>query len=247
MIRYSGNWRHGGSLPPSSGAERGGGVAAEQKTGGDALQAAFSECALFSGMDASACGAFLRVFHRGETISAVQDGVPCVGVLAFGEADVYTRGAASGAQQNVSTLHPGSAFGICNVFLERDMPTYLHCKVRTGVAFLPAARFTALLREDGALLRRYLTLCNEKILYLAGKIDLMGVSGCRARVAAYLLREADETGAVRTGVSKEQLAKYLSVSRASLFRALGELTVQGVIAQTAAGFQILDPSALSRA
>ena len=168
-------------------------------------------------------------------------------MLAFGEADVYTRGAASGAQQNVSTLHPGSAFGICNVFIERDMPTYLHCKVRTGVAFLPAARFTALLREDGALLRRYLTLCNEKILYLADKIDLMGVSGCCARVAAYLLREADETGAVRTCVSKEQLAKYLSVSRASLFRALGELTAQGVIVQTAAGFQILDLSALSRA
>ena len=68
-----------------------------------------------------------------------------------------------------------------------------------------------------------------------------------ARVAAYLLREADETGAVRTCVSKEQLAKYLSVSRASLFRALGELTAQGVIVQTAAGFQILDLSALSRA
>ena len=86
------------------------------------MQAAFSECPLFSGMDASACGAFLRVFHRGETISAVQDGVPCVGVLAFGEADVYTCGAASGAQQNVSTLHPGSAFGICNVFIERENP-----------------------------------------------------------------------------------------------------------------------------
>lgn len=222
-------------------------MAADRKAGALPLQEAFEKSALFAGMDAAGSGAFLREFHRGETISAVQDGTPCVGVLAFGEADVYTRGASPGARQNVSTLHAGSEFGICNVFLEREMPTYLHCKVRTGVAFLPAARFTALLREDGALLRRYLTLCNEKILYLAHKIDLIGVSGCCARVAAYLLREADETGVVRTCVSKEQLAKYLSVSRASLFRALGELTAQGVIVQTAAGFQILDPSALSRA
>ena len=140
----------------------------------------------------------------------------------------------------------GSEFGICNVFLEREMPTYLHCKVRTGVAFLPTARFIALLERDSALLRRYLALCNRKILYLADKVELMGIPTCGARLAAYLLRQADETGFAEIDVSKEQLAKYLSVSRASLFRALGALTAQGLIVPEGAGYRITDPTALGR-
>ena len=87
-------------------------MAADRKAGALPLQEAFEKSALFAGMDAAGSGAFLREFHRGETISAVQDGAPCVGVLAFGEADVYTRGASPGARQNVSTLHAGSEFGI---------------------------------------------------------------------------------------------------------------------------------------
>ena len=188
-------------------------MAADRKAGALPLQEAFEKSALFAGMDAAGSGAFLREFHRGETISAVQD---------------------------------GSEFGICNVFLEREMPTYLHCKVRTGVAFLPTARFIALLEQDNALLRRYLALCNRKILYLADKVELMGIPTCGARLAAYLLRQADETGFAEIDVSKEQLAKYLSVSRASLFRALGTLTAQGLIVPEGAGYRITDPSALGR-
>ncbi|MGN0478605.1 MAG: Crp/Fnr family transcriptional regulator [Hominenteromicrobium sp.] len=219
---------------------------AKTKTEQDQLILAFRLSTLFGPTDITHSDAFFRVFRRGETISAVQDGISCVGVLAFGEADVYTLGTAETARQNVSTLHAGSEFGICNVFLSRDMPTCLHCKVRTGVAFLPKTRFIALLESDSALLRRYLELCNRKILYLADKVELMGIPGCRARVAAYLLRRADETGLAETEVSKEQLAKYLSVSRASLFRALSDLTAQGLIAPTPGGFKILDKTALSR-
>lgn len=221
-------------------------MAARNKTEHAQLCDAFRMSALFRGADAAESGAFLREFHRGETISAVQDGVPCVGVLAFGEADVYTLGASPGTRQNVSTLHAGSEFGICNVFLARDMPTYLHCKVRTGVAFLPKAQFLVLLEQDRALLNRYLELCNRKILYLADKVELMGIPGCTPRVAAYLLRRTDENGHAEVEVSKEQLAKYLSVSRASLFRAIGDLTAQGLIEPVPDGFKILDKAALSR-
>ena len=51
---------------------------------------------------------------------------------------------------------------------------------------------------------------------------------------------------VEIDVSKEQLAKYLSVSRASLFRALGALTAQGLIVPEGAGYRITDPTALGR-
>lgn len=203
-----------------------------------ALFAAFSESALFRGVNLMGCGAFLGVFRRGEVISAVQNGVPCVGILASGRAEVYTRGDAM--RQNVSTLLPGSAFGICNVFLPREMPTELLPKVRCTVAFLPKDAFVSLLECDSALMRRYLALCNEKILYLADKVELMGVSGATARFAAYLLRTADCTGLATLDISKEQLAKYLSVSRASLFRAIGELSDARLISPVPGGFRILN-------
>lgn len=221
-------------------------MSAMRKTEEALLSEAFAQSGLLAGTDAAARGAFLRTFRRGEIISAVQDGVPCVGVLAFGEADVYTRGVSAKKHQNVSTLRCGSEFGICNVFLPQDMPTFLCCKVQTGVAFLPKAQFIALLEEDSALMRRYLALCNSKILYLADKVELMGLPSCRTRFAAYLLRHADETGRVEAEVSKEQLAKYLSVSRASLFRAINDLTEQRLIEALPEGFKILDSAALRR-
>lgn len=218
-------------------------MATAPRTKAEKLLDAFSKSTLFHGVDMTGTDAFLGAFRRGEPIHAVQNGVSCVGVLQSGTADVYTRGTA--AHQNVSTLSPGSAFGICNVFLPREMPTVLHPKVHCTVAFLPKAAFSALLERDSVLLRRYLTLCNEKILYLADKVELMGIPTAKARFAAYLLRIADSGGLAATGVSKEQLAKYLSVSRASLFRAVNELTVDGVLRSTPDGFQILDLTAFS--
>ena len=105
------------------------------------------------------------------------------------------------------------------------------------------ADFRKLLGRDERLLERYLTLCNKKIMYLAYKIELMGMSGCNSKLAFYLLHNAVD-GRVVLEVSKEQFAKFLNVSRASLFRTLTEFQDKKLIEDRDGEILILDMEGL---
>lgn len=202
------------------------------------------KCPLFDNIDISALHPVYREFHRREEIYDVQDGVPCIGIIGTGEADVYTISDEL-SQPNVSTQKPGSVFGICNVYLSDRMPTKLVCKVHCEVVFIPKAEFRGLVESDQKLQQRYLQLCNRKILYLAEKIELMGIGSVRSKLAWYLLRNADENGKVVLATSKEQFAKYLNVGRASLFRSIAEFTDKNLISYQENEFQILDEEGLN--
>lgn len=201
---------------------------------------------LFADVDLSGVNLFVKDFKRRDEISELQEETYCIGVIGSGEADVYALSRheeVCTGSVNVSTQHEGSIFGICNVYCPTPMPTKLICKVKCRVAFMSKADFRKLLGRDARLLERYLTLCNKKIMYLAYKIELMGMSGCNSKLAFYLLHNAVD-GRVVLDVSKEQFAKFLNVSRASLFRTLTEFQDKKLIEDRGGEILILDMEGL---
>ena len=201
---------------------------------------------LFTDVDLSGVNLFVKDFKRRDEISELQEETYCIGVIGSGEADVYALSRheeVCTGSVNVSTQHEGSIFGICNVYCPTPMPTKLICKVKCRVAFMSKADFRKLLGRDERLLERYLTLCNKKIMYLAYKIELMGMSGCSSKIAFYLLHNAVD-GRVALEVSKEQFAKFLNVSRASLFRTLTEFQDKKLIEDRGGEILILDMEGL---
>lgn len=201
---------------------------------------------LFAEVDLSGIDLFVKEFKRRDEISELQEKTYCIGVIGSGEADVYALSRheeVCTGSVNVSTQHEGNIFGICNVYCPTPMPTKLICKVKCRVAFMSKADFRKLLSRDARLLERYLTLCNKKIMYLAYKIELMGMSGCNSKLAFYLLHNAVD-GRVVLDVSKEQFAKFLNVSRASLFRTLTEFQDKKLIEDRGGEILILDMEGL---
>ena len=195
---------------------------------------------LFADVDLSGVNLFVKDFKRRDEISELQEKTYCIGVIGSGEADVYALSRheeVCTGSVNVSTQHEGSIFGICNVYCPTPMPTKLICKVKCRVAFMSKADFRKLLGRDERLLERYLTLCNKKIMYLAYKIELMGMSGCGSRLAFYLIHNA-----VADRVA--QFAKFLNVSRASLFRTLTEFQDKKLIEDRGGEILILDMEGL---
>ena len=215
----------------------------EKKKSNEKLEKKIAEiiasCPLFDGVDVSMLHPLYREYRRREEISELVDGVLCVGILGDGEADVYTVSDAM-MQPNVSTQKRGGIFGICNVYVEDAMPTKLICKVGCEVVFIPKGEFRALVMVNDLFRERYLTLCNQKILSLAQKIELMGAGSCAGKFACYLLRNVDKEGRVTLETSKEQFAKYLNVGRASLFRTIADFSAKGLILQEENSFLILD-------
>lgn len=200
---------------------------------------------LFDGVDPDRLHPVYRRFKRRDEISDTFDGRQYIGIIGSGQADVYTL-ADEMYQPNVSTQQAGSVFGICNVYTDQRMPTKLVCKSGCEVVLVPKEEFKKLVQEDSVFQERYLALCNQKIVYLARKIELMGITQSRAKLAFYLLQNADEEQTVIFATSKEQFAKFLNISRASLFRALAEFEEKGCIACEDNRVRILDAQALEQ-
>lgn len=201
------------------------------------------KCTLFDGIDLTHVDMFYMAYKRGDTISDEIDGISYVGVLGSGRADVYTLSDEL-SQPNVSTQEAGSIFGICNVYLDQNMPTRLVCKVACEVVFVSKADFRQLVEESELFRKRYLTLCNQKIIYLAQKIELMGITQSSSRLACYLMKNRDTNQLVTLHTSKEQFAKFLSMSRATLFRCIADFEEKGYIDVKGNEFHILMPEAL---
>lgn len=195
------------------------------------LTVAFNRSSLFDGIAsegkdsvAEFAGRWqIKDFQRGEVISEIQNGVDCVGLLVKGSAEVSPR-----CESAVSILTSGCEFGICNIFVCQGMPTVITARTACKAAFIPKDEFARLLSVNSVLMYRYVRLCNQKMLYLADKLRLMSISGCEARLA-YWLKVNQDGGMVRVRPSKDELARRLGMSRASLFRAISVLEKDGII------------------
>lgn len=195
------------------------------------LLEAFSRSSLFEGIAAEgkdAAAEFpgrwsIRDFKRGEVISELQGGVDCVGLIIKGSCEVSPK-----CESAVSVLISGCEFGICNIFVRRGMPTVITARTACKAAFIAKDEFARLLSVNSVLMYRYVRLCNRKMLYLADKLRLMSISGCEARLA-YWLKVNQDGGMVRVRPSKDELARRLGMSRASLFRAISVLEKDGII------------------
>lgn len=202
-------------------------------------------CSLFDGIDMTGVNMVYAAYKRGETITDMIDGRQYVGVIGSGKADVYTLSDEL-SQPNVSTQEAGSVFGICNVYLKHNMPTKLVCKVGCEVVFIPKEEFKQLVETSEEFRDRYLLLCNQKIIYLAQKIELMGITQSSSRFACYLLKNRDERDVVMLHTSKEQFARFLSMSRATLFRVIAEFEEKGYVRTAGNKFQILQPEIIQK-
>ena len=77
---------------------------------------------------------------------------------------------------------------------------------------------------------------------LAGKLRLMSISGSAERLA-FWLKHSGSDGVVTLSFSKDELARRLGLSRASLFRAISKLENQGIISSIGNKIIVLNPQA----
>ena len=192
------------------------------------IKAAVAACPLFDGCEFDDDALAIQSFKRGESVADTLDGEPVIGIIAKGCVGVF--GVSPGESEvNLSSLGVGEAFGISNLFTQSALETHLCCRERTEIVFVPKQAFLHMLSVNSALAERYMALLNDKIRFLIQRIELLTAHSGRAKLADYLLANADKQNTVRLGCSKEQLAKLLGMSRAALFRELAALSGAGLI------------------
>lgn len=206
------------------------------------IKAAVTACPLFFDCEFDENALSAQSFKRGEPVEDTLDGEPVLGVIAKGRVGVF--GISPGESEvSLSSLGAGEVFGISNLFTQNELETRLVCRERTDIVFVPKQAFLQMLSVSPALAERYMTILNGKIRFLIRRIALLTAHSGRAKLADYLLTNADRQNTVRLGCSKEQLAKILGMSRAALFRELAALSNAGLIQVDRSCITLLDRDA----
>lgn len=171
----------------------------------------------------------VRLYRGGQIVSDRPGGKTSVGLVADGRVDVYSV-ALDGREVQLNALGAGECFGICNLLVPAEMETVLRCRIDTELIFIPKEALVEAMEKNVGFAMRYATFCNEKIQFLLRRIELLTMQSCRGKVIEYLLSHQDFAGQVTPDCSREDLARYLGVSRAALFRELSALQTQGHLA-----------------
>ncbi len=160
-------------------------------------------------------------------------------LITSGSVLVFRKGC--GLPVLLQRLEKGKVFGAASLFgNESEDVTILRAEDDASVFFLPIELITELVREDSAFAMSYIAFLSGKIRFLNRRMSELSAPSVTQKLAAFLLRE--ENGIAQT---KVKLASALGIGRASLYRALDELTEMGLISVEGKSVTVIDRKSLS--
>ena len=129
----------------------------------------------------------------------------------------------------LNQLCPGDMFGVSTVFTDYSGHiTEISAAVASGVILIGQEELSQIFAEDFSVNRNYLAFLTDRIRFLNWKIDLFSASSAEQKLRLYLLHQRKEDGTVRVE-PLARLGKILGMGRASLYRVIEKLEVDGVI------------------
>lgn len=194
------------------------------------ILSALKKCPLFLDLDEAgirqgltAAGYDRKVFQHGERIPLSGKGE--VGILLSGKAQVF-----SSHQERalLNRLDEGSLFGVSSLFSTTCAETEVVAQGKVEVLILGDGAIEKLL-EDARIRRNLIAFLTGRIRFLTRKIASFTSPNAGAKLARFLLENADETGLVQAFRSYSELARRLNLGRASLYRVLDDMEKSGAI------------------
>lgn len=188
----------------------------------------------------------LRNYDKGDYIIHENDDLTSIGLILSGEI-IVSRDSYSGNRNVISQLHKGSVFGAMIAFSKSfKSPTDIIANDNTIVLMLPKDRIIGqcsnMCSFHQSLIRNFLTIISERALSLNKKVELLTIKTIKGKIALYLLdqRKINNKDNFTIPLNRNQLAEYLSISRPSMSRDLGEMKEDGMIDYHLNAFRILD-------
>lgn len=184
----------------------------------------------------------LRIFSSGEVIYSPECIKKQIGILIEGRALVEPP--RSNEKVLLRMLSPSDIFGVANLYCD-DQPfvSVIVAKSCCRVLFIDADAFRELIERDTNAMRAYLRFMSNRIVFLNKKISTLTAGSTEKKLAVFL-SENQSGGKFSPHISMLAIAETLNVGRASLYRALDALELQGLIRRIGKTIIIPDKNAL---
>ncbi|MBQ7059024.1 MAG: Crp/Fnr family transcriptional regulator [Firmicutes bacterium] len=186
-----------------------------------------------------------RSFHGGEPIYTPEEYEKSLGIVVEGEVSVMKPG---GAQLNV--IKKGGCFGAAALFDEDQEAggyvTTLIAHKACQVVFISDVRLMEWFYDYPQMAINYIRFLSGRVRFLNKRIDSYTSPSSEEALMKLLRESADEEGSVLVQGGYAKLARTLSLSRATLYRALGKLEEEGLIQKDGNTIQVLDRHGMAR-
>jgi CRP/FNR family transcriptional regulator len=187
-----------------------------------------------------------RAFHRNELL--FREGERCRGLYLVVEGRVRTYCAnRNGHEQVLGIYGAGESLGEVSLFDEGPYLASARAAEASRLLFLPIGEVQALYETRPEVARAVVRELAGRVRELTALVDRLALQDVPTRVAAAVLRYAEENGhSFRLPRTQEELAAELGTSRESVARSLHDLRGAGVIRQRGARVELLDVAELRR-
>jgi len=185
---------------------------------------------------------FVKEYRSGEVIYSRDSKKKLVGIIVSGKAECEPYGAKDNAL--LKLMCESDMFGVANLYCDNEpFPSIIIAKTAVKVLFIDGKAFCDLIENDPVVLKAYLLLMSNKIVYLNKKISTLTAGTVENKLAAYIAKNCTEDMTLPS-VSMSSLAELLGVGRASLYRAIETLENEGLIKKDGKNILVLDKNAL---
>ena len=172
--------------------------------------------------------ALVDVFSSGEEIPSLRNGERLLILVLEGKGIVYSPD--DDHSVILKTIGPSDVFGVSILFSDEPPVSVVRAKGTLIALCIPASSILGLLDRNADFRMRYISFLSSRICFLNRRISSYTAGNAERRLAIYLSTlPSDESGNLRIGLSMTALAAHLDVSRASLYRALDQLSHEGII------------------
>ena len=166
-------------------------------------------------------------FKKGETVYNNTQFKSAIGYIIKGTAIAVSD---NKNHTHLKTFSKGMSFGAAALFGGSDCYiSKITAKTDLQVLFITENELVDLFQKYPQTAINYITFLSEKVRFLNKKLNVVSSSGTENTVFKYLTSIADENGEIHNFKNMSLVSKTLSISRASLYRALGDLENNGYI------------------
>jgi len=207
-----------------------------------------AQCFLFSEVDKSTVETvFLNEectcleFEPGEKIYTRNHYSKSLGIVLSGELQAIKPDSAALV---LNTFYSGGIFGVAALFTNvRQYVTDVAAVKRSRVLFLPQEILQGLFELNSKIAENYISYLSNRICFLNSRIDNFTGGTAQCRFANFLLSlsgQSDHSLYFELPCTLTQLSNTLNIGRASLYRAIGDLSVAGIIKRSGKHIEIID-------
>lgn len=177
-------------------------------------------------------GCTVETYNGGELIFSPENFHRKLGLVIEGSVKAYN----GDSNSLINVIPEGGVFGVASMFgaPEQYCSTVVagkHCKI----IFFSESLVLQLIYEDRMIMLNYINFLSNKVRFLNKKIATYTADSAKSKLLKYLMglveQQSTTDGEIRLPISCQQLAEFLNMGRASLYRAFEELETDGIVSK----------------